>query len=59
MDNSNAKGEEPNVSLKGADSPFTLYSSQGLRIEIPSVCEPPKGDAITNLLTGWQRARNP
>jgi Ca-activated chloride channel family protein len=48
---------EPNVSLKEADSPFIRYQKQGLRIDIPSVCDPPKAEAINNLLTGWQRAR--
>ena len=48
---------EPSVSLKQADSPFTLYQKNGLRIEIPSVCEAPPAEIITNLLTGWQRAR--
>ncbi|HSJ04557.1 MAG: extracellular solute-binding protein [Verrucomicrobium sp.] len=48
---------EPNVSLKNADSPFILHANQGLRIEIPSICEAPKADALTNLLVGWQRAR--
>ncbi len=48
---------EPSVSLKEADSPFTLYQKNGLRIEIPSVCEVPQAEAINNLLTGWQRAK--
>jgi Ca-activated chloride channel family protein len=48
---------EPNISLKQPDSPFTLYRKNGLRIEIPSVCDAPPAEVITNLLTGWQRAR--
>ena len=48
---------EPNVSLKQPDSPFTLYQKNGLRIEISTVCEAPPAEVITNLLTGWQRAR--
>ncbi len=48
---------EPNISLKQSDSPFTLYRKNGLRIEIPSVCDAPPAEVITNLLTGWQRAR--
>ncbi len=48
---------EPNVPIKGPTSPFQQYAGQGLRIEIPKVCEAPKPEAIMNLLSGWQRAR--
>jgi ABC-type Fe3+ transport system substrate-binding protein len=46
----------PNVPVKSAESPFTLYAKYGLQIDLPTVCEPPKAEVITNLLLSWQRA---
>lgn len=48
---------EPKVSLTEPDSPFTKYAGQGLRLEIPLVCDPPKADVIKQLPTAWQRVR--
>ena len=48
---------EPNVPIKAPNSPFQQYAAQGLRVEIPKVCDAPKPEAIINLLSGWQRAR--
>ena len=47
----------PNVPVVFSGSPFTQYRSYGLRNEIGQVCEPPKGEVITNLLASWQRSR--
>lgn len=48
----------PAIPIKGPDSPFTLYAQYGLQIELPSIAEAPKAEAINNLLTGWQRIRS-
>lgn len=45
----------PNVPVKFADSPFTLYAKYGIQVDLQKVCEPPKALVVTNLLTGWQR----
>lgn len=47
----------PNVPVMFAGSPFTQYQRYGLRNDIGQVCEPPKGEVITNLLASWQRSR--
>jgi hypothetical protein len=44
-----------NVPVKTPDSPFVRYESSGLKIELGSVCEPPKAEVINNLLGLWQR----
>jgi hypothetical protein len=48
---------DPNVPIKFAESPFTVYERHGLQIEPGSTCEPPKAEIITNLLTMWQRSQ--
>ncbi len=48
----------PDVATNGPDSPFTKYSANGLRLEVPVVCQPPSAEAILNLQTAWQRLRN-
>jgi hypothetical protein len=47
---------DPNVPLKFPDSPFVLYSSYGLKVDIPVTCQDPKPEIIQNLLVGWQRS---
>ena len=48
----------PAIPVIGPDSPFTRFEEYGMTVQINSVAEPPKAEAITNLLTGWQRLRN-
>lgn len=45
----------PSVPIKFPESPFTIYQKNGLQVDIPSVCEPPKAEVINNLLAIWQR----
>ncbi len=45
------------VAVNGPESPFTKYSANGLQIAVPVVCDPPKGEALLNLQTAWQRLR--
>ena len=45
----------PSVPIRFPESPFVRYQQQGLRIDVPSVCEPPTADVLTNLLASFQR----
>jgi ABC-type Fe3+ transport system substrate-binding protein len=45
----------PAVAIKFASSPFVMYEKYGLKINIPSVCNPPKAEVINNLLASWIR----
>jgi Ca-activated chloride channel family protein len=47
----------PSVPVMFADSPFTLYQRFGLRNDIGTICEYPKGDVLNNLIASWQRSR--
>lgn len=46
------------ISIKGPESPFQLYRQYGLTIDLPTVAETPKADAINSLLMGWQRIQS-
>lgn len=46
-----------NVPVIFPESPFVTYQRFGLRNDIGTICENPKGDVINNLLASWQRAR--
>jgi len=46
----------PNVPVKSADSPFTVYAKYGLTVDLPTVCDPPSAEVVNNLLVSWQRA---
>lgn len=48
---------EVKVPINGPDSPFVTLKDYGFQINIPSVCEPPSSEVISNLLLSWQRAR--
>ena len=45
-----------NVPVKFADSPFTIYARYGIQVDLQKICEPPRAEVMTNLLTGWQRS---
>jgi len=45
----------PAVPIKFASSPFVVYEKYGLKIDIPTVCDPPKAEVINNLLASWLR----
>ena len=47
----------PAVPVVAPDSPFTLYSDYGLRVEINNVAHIPPSEVITNLTTAWQRSQ--
>lgn len=46
----------PAVPVRFAGSPFTAYERFGLKVDLGTVCEPPKAEVINNLLAGWQRS---
>jgi ABC-type Fe3+ transport system substrate-binding protein len=45
----------PAVPVRVPDSPFTLYQRFGLKIDLGTVCEPPRAEVLNNLLAGWER----
>ena len=47
----------PNVPVRFGDSPFVKYESSGLKVDLGTVCDPPKAEVITNLLALWERTR--
>ena len=49
----------PEVSLKGANSPFVLYEKNGLKVDIPEMCELPNAEVIDNLQQVWLRNAMP
>jgi ABC-type Fe3+ transport system substrate-binding protein len=46
---------DPSVPLKGPDSPFVQYAENGLRLDLPVVCEPPSREVTENLQQSWMR----
>jgi ABC-type Fe3+ transport system substrate-binding protein len=46
----------PAVPVRFQGSPFLAYERFGLKIDLQTVCEPPKAEVINNLLAGWQRS---
>ena len=46
----------PTVAIKDVpDSPFVTYEKSGLRIDVPSVCEPPSATVVNTLIDIWER----
>ncbi len=49
---------DPSVGLKGADNPFEKATAFGVKLDIPSVVEPPPAPVIHNLMEMWSRIIN-
>jgi serine/threonine-protein kinase len=45
----------PSVSVRFPESPLLRHAKQGLRIELPRMCEPPKDDVLQELLASFRR----
>jgi ABC-type sulfate transport system substrate-binding protein len=46
----------PDVHIKDLpDSPFTLYDKSGLKIDLNTVCEPPKAAVVNTLIEIWEK----
>lgn len=45
----------PEVSVKGPESPFVKYVANGLRLELPAVCQVPSPEVIASLQQVWLR----
>jgi Ca-activated chloride channel family protein len=43
----------PAVPILFPESPFTQYQRYGLKVDLTSICEPPKSEVIQNLRVGW------
>ena len=49
----------PAVPIKTPTSPFTMFVASGLRVDLGTVCEPPRAEVLSNLLSSWQRQHAP
>jgi hypothetical protein len=45
----------PDVAMKGPESPFVKYAKNGLRINLPSVCDVPSPEVLERLQQTWLR----
>jgi ABC-type Fe3+ transport system substrate-binding protein len=45
----------PAIPVRAAGSPFSLYASHGLRVDLSQVCETPSAEVVKNLLASWER----
>jgi hypothetical protein len=45
----------PEVSVRSASSPLIKHSEQGLKIELPRMCEPPRAEAVKKLLASSEQ----
>jgi len=45
----------PAVPVRTATSPFTTQAAAGLQIDVGTICEPPRAEVVSNLLSSWQR----
>jgi Bacterial extracellular solute-binding protein len=46
----------PAVPIRFAESPFVQFQKYGLKIDLTTMCPPPKAEVINNLLASWQRS---
>jgi ABC-type Fe3+ transport system substrate-binding protein len=47
----------PSVPVKFPDSPFVKYADYGIRVDLAKICDPPRGEVVSNLLQSWQRSQ--
>ncbi len=47
----------PIVPVKSLESPFIQYAGNGIRVDLPRVCEPARADVLDSLLASWRRAQ--
>jgi ABC-type sulfate transport system substrate-binding protein len=40
----------PEVSVRSPDSPFLRHAKQGMRIDLPRMCEPPRAETVKKLV---------
>jgi len=45
----------PVVPIKFPESPFVRYEKYGIRVDIATVCEPPKAEVLNNLIASFER----
>jgi ABC-type glycerol-3-phosphate transport system substrate-binding protein len=45
----------PSVAVRTPDSPWTLYQSSGIQLDVSKICATPKAEVVTNLLADWER----
>src|SRR5262249_4165537 len=47
----------PNVAVKFPGSPFSEFARYGVQDTLGKMCEPPKSEVLSNLLTAWSRTQ--
>jgi ABC-type sulfate transport system substrate-binding protein len=45
----------PAVGVRFPESPLVRYAAQGLAIDLPRVCEPPRADIVYDLIASFRR----
>jgi hypothetical protein len=45
----------PSVAARSADSPLVKFERFGVKLEVPSMAEPPRAEVVTNLLSAFER----
>jgi ABC-type glycerol-3-phosphate transport system substrate-binding protein len=45
----------PEVSVRFAESPLIRHAAQGIMIDLPRMCEPPRADVVKSLLAAYGR----
>jgi len=48
----------PSVPVRNPESPLVRYAAQGLKIDLPRVCELPQADVVTELIATFLRIEN-
>jgi ABC-type sulfate transport system substrate-binding protein len=48
----------PSVSVRFPESPLIRHERQGLKIDLPRMCEPPTDDVMQSLLASFRRIEN-
>ncbi len=47
----------PSVPVRFPESPFVQYARYGVQLNLQKMCEPPRAEVLSNLLTSWQRTQ--
>jgi ABC-type Fe3+ transport system substrate-binding protein len=45
----------PEVPVRTPDSPWTVYQTSGIQLNVDRICAAPKAEVVTNLLQSWER----
>jgi serine/threonine-protein kinase len=45
----------PEISIRNPDSPFLRHVKQGMRIDLPRMCEPPRAETVKKLVSSFEQ----